>query len=98
VFALSAILLEVRGITYAAADGMQIPAYLTLPRGRADPGRVCIVGASYGGYAALADLKRMLDWVNDKNRSGKNHEQRYRDRFMGVTGPGDRAAPCPKVR
>jgi dipeptidyl aminopeptidase/acylaminoacyl peptidase len=179
--------LEVRRITYAAADRMQIPAYLTLPRERepknlplivlphggpavrdtadfdwwsqaladqgyavlrpnyrgsvlserflaagfgewsrkmqtdlldgvrflvkegiADPGRVCIVGASYGGYAALAgvtldpgvyrcavsvaglaDLKRMLDWVNAKNGSGKNHEQRYWDRFMGVTGPGD---------
>jgi dipeptidyl aminopeptidase/acylaminoacyl peptidase len=76
--------------------------------GIADPGRVCIVGASYGGYAALAgvtldpgvyrcavsvagpaDLKRMLDWVNVKNRSGENYEQRYWDRFMGVTGPGD---------
>jgi dipeptidyl aminopeptidase/acylaminoacyl peptidase len=179
--------LQVRRITYVAADGMQIPAYLTLPPGRepknlplivlphggpaardtadfdwwsqaladqgyavlrpnyrgsmlgehflqagfgewgrrmqsdlsdgvrflvregiADPGRVCIVGASYGGYAALAgatldpgvyrcavsvagpaDLKRMLDWVNAKNGSGKNYEQRYWDRFMGVTGPGD---------
>ena len=179
--------LEVRRITYAAADGMQIPAYLTLPQGRepknlplillphggpaardtadfdwwsqalanegyavlqpnyrgsnlnerflqagfgqwgrkmqtdlsdgvrflvkegiADPGRVCIVGASYGGYAALAgvtvdpgvyrcavsvaglaDLKRMLNWVNAKNWSSKNYEQRYWDRFMGVTGPGD---------
>jgi dipeptidyl aminopeptidase/acylaminoacyl peptidase len=179
--------LEVRRITYAAADGMQIPAYLTLPQGRepknlplivlphggpavrdtadfdwwsqalanegyavlrpnyrgstlnerflqagfgqwgrkmqtdlsdgvrflvkegiADPGRVCIVGASYGGYAALAgvtvdpgvyrcavsvaglaDLKRMLNWVNAKNWSSKNLEQRYWDRFMGVTGPGD---------
>jgi dipeptidyl aminopeptidase/acylaminoacyl peptidase len=76
--------------------------------GTADPGRVCIVGASYGGYAALAgvtldpgvyrcavsvagpsDLRRMLDWVNAKNGSGKNYEQRYWDRFMGVTGPGD---------
>jgi dipeptidyl aminopeptidase/acylaminoacyl peptidase len=179
--------LEVRRITYAAADGLQIPAYLTLPRERepknlplivlphggpavrdtadfdwwsqaladqgyavlrpnyrgsvlnerflaagfgqwgrkmqtdlsdgvrflvkegiADPARVCIVGASYGGYAALAgvtldpgvyrcaisvaglaDLKRMLDWVNAKHLSAKNVEQRYWDRFMGVTGPGD---------
>ena len=125
---------EVRRITYAAADGLQIPAYLTLPRARAhnlplivlphggpaardtaefdwwsqaladqgyavlrpnyrgsalgwsftsrgfgewgrkmqtdlsdgvrylaaeglvDPARVCIVGASYGGYAALAGV------------------------------------------
>ena len=127
--------LEVRRLTYAAADGLQIPAYLTLPRGPpphnlplvvlphggpavrdtaefdwwsqaladqgyavlrpnyrgsdlnrqfleagfgqwgrkmqtdlsdgvrylvregiADPARVCIVGASYGGYAALAGV------------------------------------------
>jgi len=127
--------LEVRRITYAAADGLQIPAYLTLPQGRAeknlplivfvhggpqardtadfywwsqalaaqnyavlqpnyrgsdlgrkfiaagygewgrkmqtdlsdgvrylvkegivDPARVCVVGASYGGYAALAGV------------------------------------------
>lgn len=179
--------LEVRRITYAAADGLQIPAYLTLPPGRepknlplivmphggpaardtaefhwwaqavadqgyavlqpnyrgsdvtqrflaagfgewgrkmqtdlsdgvrflakegvADPGRVCIVGASYGGYAALAgvtldpgvyrcaisvaglaDLKRMLQWVNLKNWSSKSYEQRYWDRYMGVSGPSD---------
>lgn len=178
---------EVRRVTYPAADGMQIPAYLTLPHGReprnlplivlphggpaardtadfdwwsqaladqgyavlqpnyrgsmlnarflqagygewgrkmqtdlsdgvrflakegiADPARVCIVGGSYGGYAALAgvtldpgvyrcavsvaglaDLKRMLSWVNAKNFSAKNYAQRYWDRFMGVTGPGD---------
>ena len=127
--------LDVRRITYAASDGLQIPAYLTLPRGRqphdlplvvlphggpadrdtadfdwwsqalaeegyavlrpnyrgstvtesfleagygqwgrkmqtdlsdgvrylvkegiADPAKVCIVGASYGGYAALAGV------------------------------------------
>ena len=179
--------LEVRRITYMAADGMQIPAYLTLPRsvparnlalivlahggpaardtadfdwwaqaladqnyavlrpnyrgsdldrrflaagfgewgrkmqtdlsdgvrylakeGIVDPARVCIVGASYGGYAALAgvtldpgvyrcaiavagisDLKRWLDWVNTKNLESHNVTQRYWDRFMGVSGPGD---------
>jgi dipeptidyl aminopeptidase/acylaminoacyl peptidase len=179
--------LEVRRITYAAADGLPIPAYLTLPRGRAaknlplvvlphggpaahdtarfgwwpqaladqdyavlqpnyrgsdlsrgfltagfaqwgrkmqtdlsdgvrylvkegivDPARVCIVGASYGGYAALAgvtlepgvyrcavsvaglsDLKRMLDWVNDKHFQRNNWEQRYWERFMGASGPND---------
>jgi dipeptidyl aminopeptidase/acylaminoacyl peptidase len=179
--------LEVRRITYAAADGMQIPAYLTLPQGRAarnlplivlphggpaardtadfewwpqaladqnyavlqpnfrgsdlnehfleagfgqwgrkmqtdlsdgvrylvkegiaDPARVCIVGASYGGYAALAgvtldpgiyrcavavagvsDLQRMLQWVNEKNLQRSSFEQRYWNRFMGVSGPSD---------
>jgi dipeptidyl aminopeptidase/acylaminoacyl peptidase/transposase-like protein len=76
--------------------------------GIADPARVCIVGASYGGYAALAgvtldpgtyrcaasvaglsDLKRLLDWVDGNHSSGKSLEQRYWDRFMGVTGPKD---------
>jgi len=179
--------LEVRRINYVASDGLQIPAYLTLPHGRAaqnlplivlphggpaahdvarfdwwsqaladqgyavlqpnyrgsdlsrrflaagfgqwgrkmqtdlsdgvrylvkqgiaDPARVCIVGASYGGYAALAgvtldpgvyrcavsvagisDLKRMLDWINDKNIRRDNFEQRSWDRFTGVNGPND---------
>jgi dienelactone hydrolase len=176
--------LEVRRISYPAADGLLIPAYLTVPRGKpeknlplvmlphggpaardsdrfdwwaqaladqgylvmqpnyrgsdldlkflsagfgewgrkmqtdlsdgvrylvkqgmVDPARVCIVGASYGGYAALAgvtldpgvyrcavsiagpsDLKRMLHW---ENTTHTQLTQRYWDRFMGVTGPGD---------
>jgi cephalosporin-C deacetylase-like acetyl esterase len=181
---------EVRRVTYAAADGLMIPAYLTLPRakpaqklplvvlphggpavrdtadfdwwsqaladqgyavlqpnfrgsqlnrafltkgfgewgrkmqtdlsdgvrylakeGVVDPARVCIVGASYGGYAALAgvsldpgvyrcavsvaglaDLHRMLSWVNLRQFStGANVSQRYWDRFMGVSGPDDPA-------
>jgi dipeptidyl aminopeptidase/acylaminoacyl peptidase len=178
---------EVRPIRYAAADGMEIPAYLTLPadrpeknlplivmphggpathddawpywwaqaladqgyavlqpnyrgsdlnrrfvaagfgqwgrkmqsdlsdgvrylaaQGIVDPSRVCIVGASYGGYAALAgvslqngvyrcavsvagisDPQRMLEWVNAKNLKRSNYEQRFWERFMGVTGPDD---------
>jgi dipeptidyl aminopeptidase/acylaminoacyl peptidase len=82
------------------SDGVR---YL-VKQGIVDPARVCIVGASYGGYAALAgvtldpgvyrcavsiagpsDLKRMLQ------RAGIGMTQRYWDRFMGVTGPGDRA-------
>jgi dipeptidyl aminopeptidase/acylaminoacyl peptidase len=179
--------LEVRRIDYPAGDGLRIPAYLTLPRGRAaqklplvvlvhggpaardtphfdwwsqaladqgyavlrpnyrgstisdgfvaagfgeygrkmqtdlsdgvrylakegivDPTRVCVVGASYGGYAALAgvtleagvyrcavsvaglsDLKQFLRWVNEKHRERESIEQRYWDRFMGVTSPSD---------
>lgn len=176
--------LEVRRITYPAADGLPIPAYLTLPRGKpekdlalvvlphggpatrdtarfdwwaqaladqgylvlqpnyrgsdldlkfltagfgqwgrkmqtdlsdgvrylarqgmVDPTKVCIVGGSYGGYAALAgvtldpgvyrcaisiaglsDLKRMLQW---ENATHTRRIERYWDRFMGVSGPGD---------
>ena len=180
---------ETRRITYEAADGLKIPAYLTLPAGRPasklplivlphggpafrdsldfdwwaqalasqgyavlkpnyrgsvttqsfmtagygqwgrkmqtdlsdgvrylakqgtiDPARVCIVGASYGGYAALAgvtldpgvyrcavsvagisDLKRFIEWVNDRDRAGDHTAGRYWDRYMGVQGPSDPA-------
>jgi len=86
------------GVRYLAKEGI------------ADPARVCIVGASYGGYAALAgaaldpgvyrcavavagvaDIKRMLTWVNEQERSRHSLTQRYWDRFMGVTGPNDPA-------
>ena len=88
------------------SDGVR---YL-VKEGIADPARVCIVGASYGGYAALAgaaldpgayrcavavagvaDIKRMLTWVNEQHRSKQSWAQRYWDRFMGVTGPNDSA-------
>lgn len=43
--------LEVRRITYRAADGMEIPAYLTLPRGR-DARNLPLVVLPHGGPAA----------------------------------------------
>jgi len=74
-------------------------------QGLVDPNRVCIVGASYGGYAALAgaafepDLYRCAVSVagtSDLRRfvawSKAQHSvstQRYWDRFMGAKGPGD---------
>jgi dipeptidyl aminopeptidase/acylaminoacyl peptidase len=86
------------------ADGVR---YL-VQEGIADPARVCIVGASYGGYAALAgatldtgvyrcavsvagpaDLKRQLTWIDSKHGGRPSYEQRYWDRYMGVTGAGD---------
>ena len=78
--------------------------------GTIDPGRVCITGGSYGGYAALAgvtleqgvyrcavslagpaDLRRML--AQDASRAGGTHNDtiRYWQRFMGASGPSDRA-------
>jgi dipeptidyl aminopeptidase/acylaminoacyl peptidase len=175
--------LEVKRINYAAADGLQIPAYLTLPRGKplknlplimfphggpevrddaefdwwaqamaaqgylviqpnyrgstvstdhvsagygewgrkmqtdlsdgvrylvkegmADPNRVCIVGASYGGYAAIAGVTLdpgvyrcavSVGGISDLRRmlqdvnSFADRERRYWNRFMGVTGPSD---------
>jgi dipeptidyl aminopeptidase/acylaminoacyl peptidase len=175
--------LEVRRIDYKAADGLEIPAYLTLPRGKpaknlplivfphggpavrdtaefdwwaqamaaqgylvlqpnyrgsttdtdhleagygqwgrkmqtdlsdgvrylakeglADPTRVCIVGASYGGYAALAGvtldpgiyrcavsvagISDLKRMLKDVNPYAKS-ARRYWERFMGVTGTSD---------
>ncbi len=42
---------EVRRITYAAADGTDIPAYLTLPRGR-PPKKLPLIVLPHGGPAA----------------------------------------------
>jgi dipeptidyl aminopeptidase/acylaminoacyl peptidase len=175
--------LEVKRITYEAADGLKIPGYLTLPRGKpvknlplivfphggpasrdlsefdwwaqamaaqgylvlqpnyrgstlteehlsagfgqwgrkmqtdlsdgvrylvkegmADPARVCIVGASYGGYAALAGITLdpgiyrcavSVAGVSDLKRMLQavnpyaDRERRYWSRFMGVTGTSD---------
>jgi len=76
--------------------------------GTVDSRRVCIVGASYGGYAALAgatldvgvyrcavsvaglaDLRRWLQWENDRMQLRNNSTQRYWDRYLGVSGPDD---------
>jgi dipeptidyl aminopeptidase/acylaminoacyl peptidase len=174
--------LEVKRIDYAAADGLKIPAYLTLPRGKepknlplivfphggprardtaqfdwwaqamasqgylvlqpnfrgssltmshvsagfgewgrkmqtdlsdgvrhlvkqgmADPQRVCIVGASYGGYAALAGVTLdpgiyrcavSVAGISDlkhmlQQSDSDTSERRFWNRYMGVTGPSD---------
>ena len=86
------------GVRYLAKEGI------------IDPTRVCIVGASYGGYAALAgvtldpgvyrcavsvagisDLKRFIQWINERDRAGNHIASRYWDRYMGVQGPNDPA-------
>jgi dipeptidyl aminopeptidase/acylaminoacyl peptidase len=51
--------LEVRRITYAAADGLQIPAYLTLPRGR-PPKNLPLIVLPHGGPAARDTAE--FDW------------------------------------
>lgn len=174
--------LEVKRINYAAADGLEIPAYLTLPRGKpvknlplivfphggphardtaqfdwwaqamaaqgylvlqpnyrgsnltirhysagfgqfgrkmqtdlsdgvsylvkeglADPARVCIVGASYGGYAALAGVTLdpsvyrcavSVAGISDLKRMLQvdwhaDQSRRFWDRYMGVSGATD---------
>jgi dipeptidyl aminopeptidase/acylaminoacyl peptidase len=68
VYAGGAAPLEVRRITYAAADGMQIPAYLTLPRGVATKNLALIVLA-HGGPAArdTADFEWWAQALADQN-------------------------------
>jgi len=76
-------------------------------QGLIDPKRVCIVGASYGGYAALAGVTLdpgvyrcavSVSGLSDLRRfhtwSGKTHlsvTQRYWDRFMGTVDRNDPA-------
>jgi dipeptidyl aminopeptidase/acylaminoacyl peptidase len=71
--------------------------------GTIDPARVCIFGASYGGYAALAgvtlesgvyrcaiSVAGLSDLKRMLHRAGDASEsQRYWDRFMGAKGPDD---------
>jgi dipeptidyl aminopeptidase/acylaminoacyl peptidase len=81
------------GVRYLAAEG------------NIDPKRVCIVGASYGGYAALAgatldpgvyrcavDVSGPADLRGFVKWSRAQHDQstqRYWLRFMGAEGTGD---------
>ncbi len=82
------------------SDGVR---YL-VKEGMADPARVCIVGASYGGYAALAGITLdpgvyrcavSVAGISDLKRMLQavnpyaDQERRYWDRFMGVTGTSD---------
>jgi dipeptidyl aminopeptidase/acylaminoacyl peptidase len=81
------------------SDGVR---YL-VKEGIVDPARVCIVGGSYGGYAALAgvtldpgvyrcavSVAGLSDLKRMLSQAGMGMTQRYWDRFMGVTGPNDR--------
>jgi dipeptidyl aminopeptidase/acylaminoacyl peptidase len=82
------------------SDGVR---YL-VKEGMVDPARVCIVGASYGGYAALAGVTLdpgiyrcavSVAGVSDLKRLLQavnpyaDLERRYWDRFIGVSGPSD---------
>ena len=74
-------------------------------QGLIDPERVCIVGASYGGYAALAGVTLdpgvyrcavSVEGISDLSRLRKwtaenqlGRAQRYWDRYMGITDQKD---------
>ena len=86
--------LEVRRITYAAADGLQIPAYLTLPHQRAEKSLPLIV-LPHGGPAAH-DVER-FDWwaqaladqgyvVLQPNYRGSNLSRRFLAAGFGQWG------------
>jgi dipeptidyl aminopeptidase/acylaminoacyl peptidase len=77
------------GVRYLAADGL------------VDPKRVCIVGASYGGYAALAGvtlqrgvyrcsvsvagISDLHRMRNDERRDSPSSATRFWDRYWGVS-------------
>jgi dipeptidyl aminopeptidase/acylaminoacyl peptidase len=83
------------GVRYLAAQGI------------IDPARVCVVGASYGGYAALAGvtldpgvyrcavsvagLADLKRWRQGTNSGSTNMMQRYWDRYMGSSYQSDPA-------
>src|SRR3546814_1591355 len=49
-------------------------------QGVADPGRICIAGASYGGYAALAGAAFTPDLRSEERRVGKECVSTFRSR------------------
>jgi dipeptidyl aminopeptidase/acylaminoacyl peptidase len=83
------------GVRYLAAQGV------------IDPKRVCIVGASYGGYAALAGatldtgvyrcavsvagLSDLRRFLRRTITGSSNVTQRFWDRYMGISDPNDSA-------
>jgi acetyl esterase/lipase len=52
---------DVRPLTYAAADGVQVPAYLTLPPGRTDMHGLPAIVLPHGGPSARDELG--FDWL-----------------------------------
>ena len=74
-------------------------------QGIIDPKRVCIVGASYGGYAALAGvtldptvyrcavsvagISDLRRWIGESSSASRS--QRYWDRFIGASDQNDPA-------
>ena len=83
------------------SDGVRDLAF----KGVIDPKRVCIVGASYGGYAALAGaaldpgvyrcavsvagISDVRKFILWAKLQSSVTAERYWDRYMGVDGPND---------
>jgi dipeptidyl aminopeptidase/acylaminoacyl peptidase len=86
--------LEVRRVTYAAGDGLQIPAYLTLPRGR-PPKNLPLVVLPHGG-PAVRDTAEFHWWsqaladqgyaVLQPNYRGSNLNEHFLEAGFGQWG------------
>ena len=74
----------VRAITYAAADGLQIPAYLTTPPGVSDPRGLPLVVLAHGGPASRDSID--FDWWSQALAS--RGYAVLRANFRGSTGYG----------
>jgi dipeptidyl aminopeptidase/acylaminoacyl peptidase len=74
----------VRAITYAAADGLQIPAYLTTPPGVVDPRGLPLVVLAHGGPASRDTID--FDWWSQALAS--RGYAVLRANFRGSTGYG----------
>lgn len=88
--------LEVRRITYAASDGLQIPAYLTVPRGR-EPKNLPLIVLTHGGPAAhdTADFDWWSQALADQgyavlrpNYRGSDIDWAFMSRGFGEWGRG----------
>jgi len=97
-----------RGWATTMIDDLADGTHWAIEQGYADPARVGIYGASYGGYAALmsgirepnlfraiatfAGVSDLLTWKADSDVSGRRSGRNYIDDFIGATDEGLRAA------
>ncbi len=75
----------IRPVTYAAADGLEIPAYLTTPPGAGDPKNLPLVVLAHGGPASRDTLG--FDWWAQALAS--RGFAVLQPNFRGSTGYGD---------
>ena len=84
------------GVRYLVREGIVDPARVCIVGGSYG-GYVALAAAALESdiyrcavsVAGVSDLKSMLRWIKDKHEDSDSREERYWDRFMGVTGPDD---------
>lgn len=84
------------GVRYLIREGIVDPARVCIAGGSYGGYASLAAAALESGIyrcavsvAGISDLKSMLRWINDKQEDSDSREQRYWDRFMGVSGPDD---------